>query len=182
VTVYDGLSTSSKVLLGQKCVKEEDEEMKVTSSGKTLLIVLETGPKKDEGAGISDFEHHYRGFSANVDMPGAPVRPPTTTSTLGNIATSPPSPNPAAVSGVVIGTIVGLVVLVFGILVFIAFVHWRRQNHRFNIRLRDSDSDSNTLISSADFEEEPDLKTQKKKGKIVRVTENDLRQAGVYEL
>jgi uncharacterized protein YjeT (DUF2065 family) len=84
----------------------------------------------------------------------------------------------------VIGTIVGLVVVVFGVLVFIAFVHWRRQNHRFNIRLRDEDShsDNNTLISSADFEDEPDLKKQKKKGKIVRVSENDLRQAGVYEL
>jgi len=98
--------------------------------------------------------------------------------------TSLPPPSPATVSGVVIGTIVGLVVLVLGVLVFVAFVHWRRQNHRWNIRLRNSDSssDSNTLISSGEFEEEPDLKTQKKNGKIVRVTENDLRQAGVYEL
>lgn len=203
VTVYDGTTTASKVILEKSCQKEEDEEMKVVSSGKTMLIVLTTGPKNSNGEGASDFEHHYRGFSLKVSMPGIPteeINPEKPVTTIpprpapnheeGNkaspepVVTSQPPPSPATVSGVVIGTIVGLVVLVLGVLVFVAFVHWRRQNHRWNIRLRNSDSssDSNTLISSGEFEEEPDLKTQKKNGKIVRVTENDLRQAGVYEL
>ena len=37
-----------------------------------MLIVLHTGPQSVDGDGASDFEHHYRGFSMNVNMPGIP--------------------------------------------------------------------------------------------------------------
>nr|CAB3234570.1 cubilin-like [Phallusia mammillata] len=82
----------------------------------------------------------------------------------------PIASNPAAVSGLVIGGIIGLVIIVFAILLIVAFVHWRRQNHRFNIRLREEDaqSDVNTLISNTDSRET--VYKGKKYGKIVRIS------------
>ncbi|XP_076808683.1 tolloid-like protein 2 isoform X2 [Clavelina lepadiformis] len=82
------------------------------------------------------------------------------------------SQNPGILSGVVIGAIVVLGVIVLGVLLIVAYVHWKRQNRRFNIRLRDEDaqSDINTLISSVDSQES----LKKQKNRIVRTPESEL--------
>jgi len=168
VTVYDGTTAASKVLLERSCQKDDDEEMKVVSSGKTMLIVLTTGPQNANGDGASDFEHHYRGFSLKVTMPGIPALTPDKPSTVIPAQPTPdnddddhkvspdttvttteaPAPSPATVSGVVIGAIVGIVVLVLGILVFVAFVHWRRQNHRVILTRRGVSSKSYDILDA----------------------------------
>ncbi|XP_026689523.2 neuropilin-1-like isoform X2 [Ciona intestinalis] len=82
------------------------------------------------------------------------------------------SHNPAAVSGLVIGCVVAVAIIVFAILLFVAFIHWKRQNHRFNIRLREEDnrSDVNTLISSVDSQE---FDHKHRNSKIVKIHEEE---------
>lgn len=72
------------------------------------------------------------------------------------------SNNPGAMSGAVIGSIIGVVLIIFGIILIVAFVHWRRnKNQRIDLSTVEID-DGKTLIKK---------KYKKQNNKIVRIPE-----------
>lgn len=112
--------------------------------------------------------------SATTTTAKAPVKPENIPEkTTGKIATEPQSKTPvvdvlvtnetgtdanqssgskipaSAMSGLVIGVIVGLFVIILCILCVVAYVHWKRQNYRIRLRTED---DQNVLISNMDGE------------------------------